>query len=283
MVRGMLFVALVVAGVAFSSAFPSLATQDDAVTALLQTSVMQAGPSTGVGALNVTALTIDAGKARESRVSLGDGDSAFSIRMTSEGQLKIDHSGLTAFEVSPSGDVSVSGKIIASGDVSIGSDEGGSFVFKGIPQWTLFLADSFDQGGWSNASVSTCGGSQIPILGGYGKFSGGSVSKNLRQLPEHSEIRVKANFHFIDGWQGEWAYAKVDHQTVWTDVYDSQSTNSNALNICGGPTHEGKFAVPIDVALKHSSSSLALTFGSTLSKPATEASWGLSSLQIYIR
>jgi len=266
--------------IAQAFAFPSQIASDDALTAFLQTGQ---GPSTGVGALNVTALTIDAGPARESVVSLGDGQSAFAIRMTADGHLKIDHSGLTAFQVSPNGDVQVSGKIIASGDVSIGSDEGGAFVFKGIPQWTLYAVDSFDAGGWSNGTVSTCGGSPIPILGGYGKFAGGSSAKNFRQLPEHSEIRVKANFHFIDAWTGEWGFAKLDHQTVWTDVYDAQSTNSNALNICGGPTHEGKFAVPIDVAIPHSSSSLSLSFGSTLTKPATEASWGVSGLQIYIR
>merc|ERR1712048_668384 len=111
---------------------------------------------------------------------------------------------------------------------------------------------------------STCGGSPIPILGGYAKFSGGEVARNYRQLPDHTEIRIKANFHFIDSWTGEWGYAKLDHQTVWSDIHDAQSVNTNALNICGGPTHEGKFAVPIDVTIAHTSSSIGVLFGSTL-------------------
>jgi hypothetical protein len=272
---------LVLLGVAFCAALPA-SVLDDA-TALLQTGLTTGAPASGLGALNVTALTIDAGAARESAIALGDGENAFTIRMTADGQFKIDHRGLSGMVVSPDGDVTVNGKIIASGDVSMGSDSGGSFSFKGLPQWTLFMDDQFDQGGWTNASTSTCGGSPIPILGGYAKFSGGEVARNYRQLPDHTEIRIKANFHFIDSWTGEWGYAKLDHQTVWSDIHDAQSVNTNALNICGGPTHEGKFAVPIDVTIAHTSSSIGVLFGSTLKKPATEASWGISSLQIYIR
>lgn len=271
---------LVVLHLVGAHAFPSTGMVDDAL-ALLQTGVTTSGM--GLGSLNVTAMTIDAGPARESAVTLGDDASAFTIRMTSDGFFKIDHRGLSGFIVGPDGDVTVNGKVIASGDVQIGSDLGGSFVFKGLPQWTLHIDDQFDQGGWSNSSTSTCGGSPIPILGGYGKFAGGSVTRNYRQLPDHSEIRIKANYHFIDNWAGEWGFAKLDHQTVWSDIHDAQSVNTNALNICGGPTHEGKFAVPIDVVIPHTSTSIGVSFGSTLTKMASEASWGVSSMQVYLR
>jgi hypothetical protein len=49
-------------------------------------------------------------------------------------------------------------------------------------------------------------------LGGYGLTAGGEISKTFRQLPAHAEIRLKANFHFIDAWSGETAFAKLENQ-----------------------------------------------------------------------
>jgi len=264
-------------------AYPSQLADHDVVS-MLQTGVMTEGPSAGLGALNVSALTIDAGPARESAIRMGDADAAFTVRMSSDGVFKLDHRGLPGLIVGADGDVTVMGKILASGDVQVGSDNGGAFTFKGLSQWLLHIDDSnFDDGGWTNQSVTTCGGSPVPILGGYGKFAGGSVQRNYRNLPPHQEIRLKANFHFIDNWSGEMAYLKLDHQAAWTDLYDAQGVNSNGINLCGSPTHEAKFAVPIDVAIQHTSAALSVTFGAKMTKHATEASWGVSGLQIYVR
>jgi hypothetical protein len=45
-------------------------------------------------------------------------------------------------------------------------------------------------------------------------MAGGEVSKLFNQLPRHSYLRIKANYHFIDAWQGgivfirrNWVYA----------------------------------------------------------------------------
>jgi hypothetical protein len=32
-------------------------------------------------------------------------------------------------------------------------------------------------------------------------------------LPEHSELRVKANYHFIDQWQGSTGFLKVRNES----------------------------------------------------------------------
>jgi len=274
--------AILVILLAGARAFPSTGPLEDAAS-FLQTGVMTS--SIGLGSLNVTALTIDAGPARESAMVLGDADSAFTVRMTSDGHFKLDHRGLSGFIVGPDGDVTVQGKMIAAGDVQIGSDLGGSFIFKELSQWLLHIDDSqFNSGGWTNQTTSQCGGSAVPILGGYGKFAGGSATRNYRQLPDHSEIRIKANWHFIDNWAGEMGFLKLDHQLVWTDSHDSQIANTNAINLCGAPTHEGKFAVPIDVVIPHTATSIAVTFGSNMAhKSPPEASWGISALEIYIR
>jgi len=271
-----------VCALACASAFPSQQFEPD-VMSMLETGAMTEAPQ-GFGALNVSQLTINAGSTRESAIRIGDEDAAFTVRMKADGQFNIDHRSLPVVEITPDGNVAVEGKIVAAGDVQIGSDAGGSFTFKNIPQWLLHIDDSsFDDGGWSNATVSTCGGSPIPILGGYGHFSGGSTSRTYRQLPSHQEIRVKANWHFIDSWSSEFGFAKIDHATVWTDTHESFGQNTNGINLCGAPTTEGKFAVPIDLALPHTSNSMVLSFGAKMNRNPLEASWGISGLQIYVR
>ena len=36
------------------------------------------------------------------------------------------------------------------------------------------------------------------MLGGYGKFSSGEVTKAFENIPDHQYIRITAKFHFID-------------------------------------------------------------------------------------
>jgi len=237
--------------------------------------------SGGLATLNLTSLTVNSGRSRESRIVLGDDGNAFTIALSAEGSLVIRHRGQAYFTVDPEGEVTVNGKIKSSGIVRI--DE--TLNFLGVDQWMLAVSEQYGQGGngWTNGSVSECGNPNKPILGGYGKFAGGEVSKLFRQLPNHNQIRLKASFHFIDAWAGETAFAKLDHQLVWTDMHDHMSSK-NGINICGSASAaENKFAVPIDVVIPHTSSSLAVTFGTTLRGTAFEASWGLSDVQIYVR
>jgi len=41
----------------------------------------------------------------------------------------------------------------------------------------------------------------IEMLGGYGISLKDGITKNY-ELPPHSAIRIRANYHFIDAWQG---------------------------------------------------------------------------------
>jgi len=237
--------------------------------------------SGGLASLNLTSLTVNSGKARESRIVLGDDGNEFTIALTAEGSFVIRHRGQAYFTVDPEGDVTVNGKIKSSGVVRIDQ----TLNFNGVDQLMLAVSEQYGQGGngWTNGSVSECGNPNKPILGGYGKFAGGEVSKLFRQLPDHTQIRFKANFHFIDAWAGETAFAKLDHQLVWSDMHDHMSSK-NGINICGSASAaENKFAVPVDVVIPHTSSSLAVTFGTTLHGTAFEASWGLSDVQIFVR
>ncbi|GAB66936.1 hypothetical protein PCYB_102860 [Plasmodium cynomolgi strain B] len=144
-----------------------------------------------------------------------------------------------------------------------------------------WLGDNFDN------FTSVCGG--INMLGGYGKLSKGRVHKIFENIPSHTQIRIKANFHFIDEWNSHTAYLKVgrDDQEdlfyVWTDSHSSKGGLENAVNICGNTIGESKFSSVIDVVIPHNSSKLIVEFGTTIQvdDPKT-VSWGISNFQLFI-
>ena len=125
------------------------------------------------------------------------------------------------------------------------------------------------------------------MLGGYCQFSAGTTSKTFSNLQDHSEVRIKVTWHFIDDWRGETGYVEIGSSSgttkVWGSSYDVTLCH-NPINVCGDSSvGEGKFAVPIDVRYKHDTQDLVVKFGSTLDEQPCEASWGISGLEIYIR
>jgi hypothetical protein len=101
------------------------------------------------------------------------------------------------------------------------------------------------------------------------------------------QIRVAATFHYIDSWQGETAFARVDDSYVWTDRYDSSpAAGSTKGNICGKPdVPEMKFAHSVDIVAPHDpmATKVKISFGTTLDAEPSSASWGVSSIAVYIR
>eukprot|EP00300_Choanocystis_sp_HF-7_P015454 c19063_g1_i1.p1 GENE.c19063_g1_i1~~c19063_g1_i1.p1 ORF type:complete len:257 (+),score=65.09 c19063_g1_i1:606-1376(+) len=232
------------------------------------------------GGVNVTSLSINPGSTQEAKITLGDADEAFSLVMDADGSFVVRHRNEPTFSIDSSGAVSIAGEMVSAGAVKIE----GSLNYMGVEQWFLAAIENFNEGtsGWSNSSTSTCGNQEKVLLGGCGKFAGGEVSKIYAKLPPHNTIRVTANFHFIDNWGGETAYAKFDNFLVWTEVYDQQSAKSG-VNICCGDAPEGKFSNAIDVSMPHSADSLKLTFGTTLLADPMTQSWALSDVQVFVR
>jgi len=230
--------------------------------------------------MNVSSLIINAGANRESRITLGDADEAFTIAVESDGSFVVRHRNEPTFSISPSGQVTIAGSLNSKGAMRID----GRLNFNGIEQWSTVAFENFNEGatGWSNSSTTTCGNPDKMILGGCGKFANGEVSKTFFNLPEHTIIRLRANYHFIDSWGGETAYAKLQDRYVWTDSFDSQATKEG-INICCSPAPESKYSVPIDITLPHTESTLKVAFGSTLTLAPTEQSWGVSDVQISVR
>lgn len=48
------------------------------------------------------------------------------------------------------------------------------------------------------------------FLGGPCVIADGEVRKTFTDLPPHTQIKVTAQYHFIDNWQGETGYAKIE-------------------------------------------------------------------------
>lgn len=60
-----------------------------------------------------------------------------------------------------------------------------------------------------DSMVSRCADGN-PFLGGP-CAAGGAVplTRTLRELPPHTQVRITARVHFIDNWRGESAFAQV--------------------------------------------------------------------------
>lgn len=68
-----------------------------------------------------------------------------------------------------------------------------------------FTKPALNDGSW----ITTCGGKSV--LGGYGKFGKDAIStKEYSGLPEHSGIIVSFKTYFVDSWDNERLYLKVE-------------------------------------------------------------------------
>jgi hypothetical protein len=120
-------------------------------------------------------------------------------------------------------------------------------------QFSMISLDDF-QGialGWSKEKLSTCGSNDNMFLGGHCNFGGEEVYKNFTNLPAHNMIRITANFHFFDKWEGEEAFMFFDHKPVWSDSYKWCDKvflwycKKYAINACGAE-YPDRLSVPID-------------------------------------
>ena len=106
---------------------------------------------------------------------------------------------------------------------------------------------------------------------------------------EFENIKIESRFHFIDAWAGHTAYAKIPSKSIylWTDSFDFTQTK-NSLNLCGSDVGEGKFVSLIESVLTkkeavNSQGDLEIEIGTTLDTDPEYASYGISSIRIYIR
>ena len=146
--------------------------------------------------------------------------------------------------------------------------------------WKMVYQQSFTRApaGWSNTARSVCGNEANYMLGGYGLFSNTDVTYTVANLPEHTEVKVALDYHFIDSWDGEKGYIRVDTTEIWskTEVYDGGN------NICGQSWGE-TLNYPAEGEMAHSADSFVLHVGSTLDQGPTDESFGFDNVRVWVR
>lgn len=156
-----------------------------------------------------------------------------------------------------------------------------NLIQHGQKQWSMVAHEDFEQTpqGWSFLETSSVGGNKF--LGGHCKTAGTTVTKKFSNLPEHTSLRVSARYHFIDSWEGESSFLKVDDKYAWMDSNDVRNA-PQGINIAGNESPERKFGTPVDVIVPHTASSVLLAFGSNLDQDACDESFGIDDVSVHV-
>jgi hypothetical protein len=285
--------------------------------AALRAQLLKDGPKKDIEGGAVMASLLVAGKQNApAYIYLGNGDNQHHMGVTAEGNFRIASKTGPLLESDEDGNIFAHTQLLAAGSIASADN----MMVGEMRQWALHLADDFTAGpsGWGTACVTPCGETEqeskdrpciekpdvsgcggVRMLGGPGKTRNGIVSKTFKLPKGHTEIRVSAVFHFIDQWEGETGFMQVGNADeeqgcanldyVWTEAYD-QRLVSSAVSVCGADIGEGRFSVPVEVVIPHTEESVVVTLGSTLGKQKVgqfdtgiQASWGMSSFEIYVR
>ena len=152
--------------------------------------------------------------------------------------------------------------------------------------WTLLYEDEFEHGvgaDWSDPTTSECGDFGT-LLGGYGLTAGTELSVTLDADIAHSETHILAELAALDSWDGETLYLSVDGYSRWdTNLNNHASTGDE---VCGWSRRTNPFfdqLLEVDETAPHLGDSLTLAVGSTLDQGPTDESFGIDSVEVWIR
>merc|ERR1711871_1862936 len=203
---------------------------------------------------------------------------------------------LTKKLTSKTSEISVEGKISVKGKLKYVGGTAAGFLQQeqhDERQWQLVTEENFVDAavgsvpsGWSRGVVTdACG----KMIGGHCSVQNGplaDVSKTFAKLPPHSHVRVVAKYHFIDSWEGETGYAKVDGRVVWADTHDfaEHKQSKNGISMCGSDeVAEHKWGQPVDVTLPHTGGDVTVAFGATLDQNTCDEAFGVTDVSVYVR
>jgi len=245
-------------------------------------------------ALTMTQLHLKPRAGRDAKLILGNGEKSYTMEVSGDGTFEILHHENTVLRASHA-----EGLVV--GNLVSDTITAQHFILDGIPQWKLISLETFAspkvstsanapgkvtlgqcstclKGGWSNDQTIQC--SLLSILSLDPK---NHTLAKIFKLGHHDQLRITATVHFIDDWQGETAYLKVDNEYLWTETVD-QENGAGKLNVCGSSNYpETRFSVPIDITIPHHQSQVSLLFGATIEEGAEDTYFGISNLALYTR
>ncbi len=147
--------------------------------------------------------------------------------------------------------------------------------------WTLLYETDFEDGdttGWSFSTTSVCG-EWTRILGGYDVISGGEFERDVHTSGiSHSQVRLEMNYLFIDSWDDELGYVKIDGAEVWSRVHHFDDTDTR---VCGVGYYDAREA--INVTRSHTGAIVQLKVGSHLGDVPVDESFGADDIEVWIR
>eukprot|EP01066_Platyproteum_vivax_P006561 Platyproteum_vivax@DN2335_c0_g1_i1.p1 len=258
-----------------------------AVVTLGQVSPILANETTVRGGMSVASLKIAPSSSKNAFVKFGEADKPFTMGVKENSDFHVSKGDEKLLSIGADNVAVIVPKLTVT-DLELEGD----LSIKGVKQWRMVQWEHYTETqtpqGWDNNVHSQCAG--VFMLGGHCRFAQGEVTKTFADLPVHTHLRVKATYHFIDGWIGETGFMRLNVGNdgsmlhVWTERH-SQDMEQKLLNLCGNEEiSEGKFAVPVDVAVPHTSNSIVIGFGSSMdSNEACNASWGVSNIEIYVK
>ena len=102
------------------------------------------------------------------------------------------------------------------------------------------------------------------------------IKKTFSNIPNHSQVKITFDLLKMDLWNFETFSFKVDGTLYYTNNFSSEGSN-----LCGGSYNEN--ITPIIITIyPHSSSSLVLEFQSSLDRNASQGSYGIQNLFVYL-
>ena len=129
-----------------------------------------------------------------------------------------------------------------------------------VPLRTSACATELPQGAQSApAAPNSLPRSTDVFLGGVCQLAGSpdidepSASLSLNHLAPHDALRFQARAHFIDAWNHDSLFIKVDGEVVWIDSASTASAmGANVgLDVCGGPAADARLSQSIDIVIPH--------------------------------
>ena len=179
-------------------------------------------------------------------------------------------------------------------------------VIQNIHQWKLIVDETYDDSssivqGWvayskhsdpPNNKRGRCGVNITPRTDWFlGPYNSVEVTKKFVLPSDHTRLKLSANFHFIDGWNDETAYLKINDKMVWQQGHTMCGSlsvlpelpnicSSKGINSCGNDGVD-RMGVLIKYQMEYFSNEIDITFGASLEKD-NDASWGVDDLQIAV-
>ncbi|EGR30020.1 hypothetical protein IMG5_144230 [Ichthyophthirius multifiliis] len=99
---------------------------------------------------------------------------------------------------------------------------------------------------------------------------------------------IKFNFHFIDDWQGEIAFAKINGKTIWHESYAwcgkllSFQCKLSGVNACGKEIPD-RISHNVQFEFINTDDQFILEIGAYLkNRNSCDVSWGIDDVQVYV-